>query len=136
MDPVTVAIIAALSAGATSGVTDAAKKTIVDGYEGLKGLLKKKFGSNSGVADAIDKLQATPDSPGRRETLAKELKAINAAAEPELLCAAQSLLELIKAMPQGERHIQVAHGTGIAQADRQSTATVNIYGSPDKKTEH
>jgi hypothetical protein len=135
MDPVTVAIIAALSAGAKSGVTDAAKKAIVDGYEGLKALLKKKFGSNSDVADAIDKLQAKPDSPGRRETVAEELKAANADAQPELLCAAESLLELIKALPQGEQHIQVAHGTGIAQADRGSTATVKIFGLPSKKND-
>ena len=136
MDPVTLAIIAGLSAGATSGVSDAAKKAVVDGYEGLKALIKKKFGSNSDVADAIEKLQAKPDSSGRRETLAEELKAVDAGVEPEVLAAARTLLELIKALPQGEQHLQVARGRGIAQADRESTATVNIYGSPDKKTEH
>ena len=39
MDPVSVAIISALSAGATGAATDVAKKAIVDGYEGLKALL-------------------------------------------------------------------------------------------------
>jgi len=135
MDPVTIAIIAALSAGAASGVTDVAKKAIVDGYEGLKALLKKKFGSNSDAADALDKLEAKPDSAGRRETLAEELKAVNASSEPELLGAAQALLELIKALPQGEQHIQVAQGTGIAQADRGGAATVKIFRSPSKTTD-
>src|SRR5437763_585877 len=102
MDPITLAIVAALSAGAASGATDVAKKAIVDGYEVLKTLLKKKFGDNSDATDAINKLQAKPDSPARRETLAEELKAVNAAADPELLHAAQSLLELVKALPQGE----------------------------------
>jgi hypothetical protein len=128
MDPVTVAIIAAISAGSTSGVADATKKAIVDGYEGLKALLKKKFGTNSDAAEAIEKLQANPESPGRRETLAEELKMVNAAGEPELLNAAQALLKLIKDLPQGEQHIQVAYGTSIAQADRGSTATVNMFG--------
>jgi hypothetical protein len=135
MDPVTLAIIAALSAGITSGLTNVAKKALVDGYEGLKGLIKKKFGSTSDPAEAIEKLQAKPDSPGRRATLVEDLKAVNAAADPELLSAAHSLLELIKALPQGEQHIQVAQGTGIAQADRGGRASVRIFGSPSKKTD-
>jgi hypothetical protein len=127
MDPVTAAIIAALSAGAASGATDVAKKAVVEGYEGLKALLKKKFGSNSDAADAIEKLQAKPDSQGRRETLTEELGAVNAAGDPELLRAAQSLLELVKALPQGEKYVQqVAHGIGIAQASGGSTASVSV----------
>jgi hypothetical protein len=134
MDPVTAAIIAALSAGAASGATDVAKKAVVEGYEGLKALLKKKFGSNSDAADALEKLQAKPDSQGRRETLAEELRAANATGDPELARSAQSLLELVKALPQGEKYIQqVAHGTGIAQASGGSTASVNMSGWPGTK---
>ena len=44
MDPVTTAIVVALAAGATSGVTEAGRKAIADAYEALKTLLKKKFG--------------------------------------------------------------------------------------------
>jgi hypothetical protein len=39
-------------------------------------------------------------------------------------------MELIKSLPQGEKHAQFAQGTGIAQADRGSTATVNFYRDP------
>lgn len=38
---------------------------------------------------------------GAASGVAEELKATNASADPELLGAAQSLLELIKALPQG-----------------------------------
>ena len=133
MEPVTTAIIAALIAGAASGVTEAAKKAISDGYSGLKALISKKFGSNSGVSDAVAQLEATPDSPKRQQTLAEELKTTNASADPELLSAAQSLLDLIKTLPQGEQHIQKAVGTGIAQADRGSTASVSFAAPPSKK---
>lgn len=126
MDSVTQAIIAALSAGIAGGLTDNAKKAIVDGYEGLKSMVKKKFGSNNEISEAIEKLQAKPESPGRRATLAEEIKTSNAAADNGLLAAAQSLLELIKALPNPELHMQVAQGTGIAQADRGSSATVTI----------
>jgi Het-E N-terminal domain len=136
MDPITTAIVAAITAGAATGATDVAKKTIVDGYEALKALVKKKFGGNSEVADAIEKLQTKPDSAGRRETLAEEVKASKAAEEPDLLAAARLLLESIKGMPNGEQHIQqVAQGTGIAQASGGSSATVNMYGSPGKKND-
>jgi len=133
MDPITTSIIAAVAGGAASGVTDTAKKAIVDGYEGLKALLKKKFGNKSDVIEAIDKLEAKPESQGRRTTLAEELNETNAAADPELSSAAAGLLELIKAMPQGEKHIQTAVGSGIAQADHGGTASVKIFGAPSEK---
>jgi hypothetical protein len=133
MEPITAAIIAALTAGAASGLTEAAKKVISDGYSGLKALINKKFGAKSDVTDAMEKLQAKPESPGRQQTLAEELKATNATADPELLGAAQSLLELIKAVPQGEQHIQNAVGTGIAQADRGSRASVSFAAPPPKR---
>ena len=124
MEPITAAIIAALTAGAASGLTEATKKAINDGYSGLKALISKKLAGKGDIIDAIGKLEAKPESPGRQQTLDEELKAANASADPELSAAAQSLLELIKAMPHGEQHIQNAVGTGIAQADRGSTASV------------
>lgn len=98
MEPITAAIIAALTAGAASDLTEAAKKAISDGYSGLKALINEKFVGKDDVTDAVEKLEAQPESPGRQQTLAEELKAANAAADPELLGAAHSLLELIKAM--------------------------------------
>jgi hypothetical protein len=74
---VTNAIIAALSAGAVAGTTDTAKSAIADGYQGLKSLIKKKFGDHSGVAKAIDNLEEKPDSGGRRQTVLEELQAVN-----------------------------------------------------------
>jgi hypothetical protein len=129
---VTNAIVAALSAGAVARATDTAKSAIADGYQGLKSLIKKKFGAHSEASEAIDKLEAKPDSEGKKQVLAEELNAVNSTSDPELVSAAQSLLALIKALPQGEKHIQVAHGTGIAQADRGSTATVTMHAPPRK----
>jgi hypothetical protein len=117
----------------TSGVSDITKKAIVDGYNGLKALVTKKFGTNNEATTAIEKLEAKPDSAGRQQTLAEELQASGASADPELLTAAQSLLELIKNLPTGEQHIQHAVGTGIAQADRGSTASVTFGATMTKK---
>ena len=128
------AITAALTAGAVTGATDTAKKAIADSYEGLKSLIKAKLGAHSEAAEAIDKLEAKPASVARRETLSEELSDADAASDPELASAAQSLLELIRALPQGEKHIQFAQGTGIAQADRGGIAKV-IMHSPTAKND-
>jgi hypothetical protein len=133
MDPITAAIIAALSTGASSGVTEVANKAISVGYSGLKALISKKFGNKNDVTDAIEKLEAKPESLGRQKTLAEDLREANASTDLELMSAARSLLELIQALPQGDQHIQNAAGTGIAQADRGSRASVSLGAPPPKE---
>jgi len=85
---VTNAIIAAISAGAVAGAKHTAKSAIADAYEGLKSLVKKKFGPDSEVAEAIDKLEAKPESYGKKQVLAEELKAVDSGFDPELVPAA------------------------------------------------
>jgi len=126
MDPITTAIVAALTAGAVAGVTEVGKKAIAEGYEALKAALKKKFGAESDLVQAVDQLEKKPDSTGRTQTLQEEVAAAKAEQDPELVQAAQALLEQIKAQPGGEQHIQTAIGSYIAQADRGGTATVSV----------
>lgn len=132
MDPITTAVIAAVSAGASSEVT---KKTIAESYDGLKALLTKKFGSDSDVAEAVDRLEKKPDAAGRRQTVGDELQAVNAGTDPELLAAAQALLDQIKAIPGAKLNVQIARGTGIAQAGDGSNASVTFDGPPPAKDE-
>lgn len=47
MDLITTAIVAALSAGAVSGLTEVSKTAVTDAYQTLKDLLAKKFGAHS-----------------------------------------------------------------------------------------
>lgn len=127
MDPITTSIAAALALGATSGIADATKKAVSDGYESVKALIKGKFGHERDVIEAIDKLQNNPQSKARQEVLAEEIAKTTVAKDSELLAAANILLKALRSFPQGDQHIQqIAHGIGIAQASRKSTATVNI----------
>ncbi|MGF6408868.1 hypothetical protein [Paraburkholderia sp. MM5482-R1] len=126
MDPITTAVIAAVSAGASSEIT---KKAIAESYDGLKALLKKKFGSDSDVADAVDKLEKKPDAAGRRQTVEDELVEVNAGDDPDLLAAAQALLDQIKATSGYKHNVQFAHGTGIAQASDGGSASVTFHDS-------
>jgi hypothetical protein len=131
-DAVANAIVAALSAGAVGGATEAGKKAVADAYDSLKSLILKRFGSGSEAAVAIEKLEAKPESEGRRATLGEELQSVDAASDPELVSAAQALLALVRALPQSESNVQIAQGTGIAQASHQSTATVTFSTEPKK----
>jgi hypothetical protein len=126
MDPFSAAIIAALTAGALSGLTDVGRKLIADAYTGLKSLLIKKFGDQSALVQSVTNLEAKPESPNRQGVLLEEVQAAKVDQDPDLLQAAQSLLEQIKAQPGGEQHIQNAIGSYIVQADHGSTATLNV----------
>jgi hypothetical protein len=127
MDPITTAIAGALTLGVTTGIADATKIAVSDGYESVKALMKRNFGHERHVIEAINKLQDNPQSKARQEVLAEEIAKTTAAKDSEMLAAANGLLEIIRALPQGDQHIQqIAHGVGIAQASNKSTATVNM----------
>jgi hypothetical protein len=128
------AIVAALAAGAASGATDAAKKAVVDSYTGLKSLIAKKFGHDSPAASVIKTLEVIPDSGDVKKALGKQLESVKADSDPELAKAAQDLLELIRALPQGEQHIQSVIGSHNVVTGRDSTVAVT-YNAPVKKDE-
>ncbi len=132
MDPITTAIVAALSAGAISGLTETSKTAITDAYARLKTLLTKKFGGESDVVHAVNEVEAKPDSAGRKATLQEEIAAVKADQDQEVLHAAQALLQLLQASPEGGQHVQTATGSYIAQADRGSSASVNIGREPER----
>ena len=134
MDPITTAIVAALTTAVAKGTGAVGERVLPDAYTALKAALRRKFGEQSDVAKAVDGVEARPDSAGRKQTLAEEMaklrrriaSAFKADQDPDLLKAAQALLEQLVAQPGGERHIQEAIGSYIAQADRASTASVNV----------
>jgi hypothetical protein len=97
MDPITAAIVAALGAGALSGLTETTKAALIDAYHGFKNLLVKKFGASSHVLQAVDHLEAKPDSADRREALQGEIIAAKAEQDEELVMAAQRLFALLPA---------------------------------------
>ncbi len=126
MDPITMAIVAALTAGATSGLTEAAKAMIIDAYQGLKNLITKKIGDKSNVITSIEELETKPQSVGRQQTLNEEIVDTAIAQDQDILQAAHSLLSLIKAEPGGEHHVQQVTGNYNAVVQGSGNATVNV----------
>ena len=123
MDPLTLAIVSAI----TAGLAKTGETLVSDAYQALKDLLKRKLGADNKVVEAAVKLEEDPESAGWRESLAKEIGKAGADGDAELVAAARALLDRIKDMPGGEQNIQTIVGDYNAQADRGGTATVNVY---------
>jgi hypothetical protein len=133
MDPVTTSITAALAAGVAGGGPELVKKAISDAYEGIKSLLKEKFGHGSEVVNAVKNLEAKPDSEGRKGTLQEEIVAAKADRDPDLLKAAQSLLDQLKTQPEGTQVVQTAIGSNrVYQAAGGST--INVGNNQPKES--
>ena len=98
MDPITTAIVAAL-------VSDLTKTAIKNSYNALKNALKKKFGSESDLVEAVNGLEKKPDSEGRKATLQEEVENAKVNDDPEIIQLAQDLLAQLKEQPGGQQVI-------------------------------
>ena len=115
MDPITTAILAAIAVVSNNAIKDS--------YSALKALLKKKFGEESDLIEAVNKLETKPESEGRKATLQEEIEAVKANDDPEIVKLAQNLIEELKEHPEGQQvitqnisHVKYAatSGTGTA----------------------
>jgi hypothetical protein len=95
MDPITLAIVAA----GTAGITKIGEQTIIDAYSGLKELIKRKFGAGSEVVKAAEAVEAKPSSNGRAVTLGEEVESARVQDDLEIVEAANALLAKLKEVP-------------------------------------
>jgi hypothetical protein len=105
MDLVSTAIITAVMAGVASGTTEIGKQAIVDAYNGLKSLLIRKFGADSEVVESVAHLEKKPGASAREADVVDGTKAVNADKDPEVLAAAQMLLDALKETSEGQQAI-------------------------------
>lgn len=104
MDPITTAILTALVAGVTAGATEVGQNAVIEAYNGLKSIIKRKFGAQSDLSQSIDNLESKPDSAGRQATLQEEVAATKADQDDEILAAVKALEE--KLLAEGDVRIQ------------------------------
>lgn len=118
MDPIFVALLAAVAKLAEPAVRDA--------YDGLKNLITKKLGARHAVPKAIQELEEKPESVGRQQTLKEEVAASQLDGDKEIVSAASALIEQLKKLPGGQQVVQ-QNVTG----DRNifsGTGNVNVSG--------
>ena len=97
MDPVTGAIVAAL----TAGIVELGKGMFTDAYKALKTALKRKCGAESAAVKAVESVEEKPTSEARQAVLAEEVAEAGLAQDPELTQLAQALLEALQSHPAG-----------------------------------
>lgn len=142
MDPITSAIVAALSAGVAKMAgqvsVEAGKLVVKDAYEGLKSAIRKKFGPDSPVDKAIKVLEQEPDFKPHQDVLAGRIAQAEAASHNDLLKLVQTLTKALEQTSQGRAaltkyqiHIQDSQ-VGVV-GDKASIEAGLHFGSPPKK---
>jgi hypothetical protein len=128
MEPLTL-IVTALTTGAALGLHATANQVVQDAYAGLKRLLVDRYGSQADVADAVERVEAKPESEGRKLTLTEELEATGAPEDAEVLDRAQTLLK--QADPEGAqagRYEVTASDHSVAVGGSVGRDVINIHG--------
>jgi hypothetical protein len=92
MEPITAAILAALPALAT----DTVKSTVKDAYEGLKAVIRRKWGDAGPITKAINSLEEDPNSKAQAAVLEEKILATKAAEDAEVVQALHQLVEQLK----------------------------------------
>lgn len=101
MDPVTTALIAAVS----SGLKAVADEAVLDVYKSIKSAIKKKLG----ISKAIAELEANPNSKERQQALAENLAAKDADKDPEILRLANKLIQALQETEAGRKAVSKYH---------------------------
>lgn len=93
MDPISLAI--------TTALANLSQTVIRDAYQALKAALQKKYGLNSEVMEAVDKLEEKPESQARQAMLQEEVAGSGAAQDPGLLQMANALISQFRELSGG-----------------------------------
>ncbi|MEV5498393.1 hypothetical protein AB0M50_23635 [Nonomuraea fuscirosea] len=114
-------IVAALTAGASAGVTASASTAVQDAYAGLRDAVRRRLaGDQDALAELDQDAQDRPDGP---ERLTAALEAAGADRDPEILQAARDLLALVRAPHAGPRPTVVLHEAKGVQIGDGNTQT-------------
>jgi hypothetical protein len=128
MDPITL-IVAALAAGAAAGVQGTAASAVRDAYAGLKALVKKRFAGRPDAELILARHERAPQT--WQAPLAAELTEARADRDPDLVAAAQALMDLVeRAGSRTENYNVDAHGSQGAQIGGHGNISQgNVYNS-------
>jgi hypothetical protein len=135
MDPITATILAVLPAVAS----EMAKSSVKDAYEGLKAVIRRKWGDTSPISKAISAIEEDPKSRAQSAVLEEKVSAVKATEDAEVAQALRQLVEQMKAHGIGGEavaRIQFNMSGGVVQGVA-GAGTVQIgsidFGAPPKQ---
>jgi hypothetical protein len=134
MDPITTAILAAVS----PALTDVAKSGIKDAYEALKAVIRRKWGDTAPISKAISAIEEDPNSKAQAAVLEEKVGAVKATDDAEVAQALQQLVEQMKTHGVGgeavaKMQINISGGVvqGVVGAENVTVGSLN-FGTPPK----
>ena len=92
MDPITAAILAVLPALAS----DVVKAGVKDAYEGLKAVIRRKWGETAPISKAITAIEEDPKSKAQAAVLEEKVGSVKATGDAEVAQALHQLVEQMK----------------------------------------
>jgi RIP homotypic interaction motif len=125
MDPITL-IVTALAAGVASALQDDAKGTVKTALARLRTLARHRLAGRPSGEFVLEQHEQTPDV--YEKPLEHELKESGAATDPELIGAAQELMNLLDApgAAVGKYVVSIQNSVGVQVGDHNSQ--VNHFG--------
>ena len=135
MDPITAAILAVLPALAS----DVVKSGVKDAYEGLKAVIRRKWGDDAPISKAIAAVEGDPKSKAQAAVLEEKVGAVKATDDAEVAQALHRLIEQMKTHGIGGEAVariqfNMSGGVvqGIAGAENVQIGSMTFGAPPDK----
>jgi len=114
-------VVAALAAGGVAGVKDTASAAVKDGYAGLLGVVRRRFGHQK--ADELEAISVD------ERLLADALAGVQISPDDELVTVAQAVLAQLDPIgTQTGKYIVDARGAQGVQIGDHNTMTLHIDG--------
>jgi hypothetical protein len=111
VDPITAAIVAALSAGAAAAGKEVVTQATKEAYGALKSWIKSHYSNVS-----VDQLEQQPSSKARQDVVAEDLDRTGATKDTELITLAKTLTDQLRSQAPQLQSIGVDLGQ-LNQAD-------------------
>jgi Het-E N-terminal domain len=92
MDPITTSILAALGVMGSEVI----KSGVKDAYDGLKGVIHRKWGADAPISKAISALEEDPQSKAQAGVLEEKVGQVKATDDLEVVQALYKLVEQMK----------------------------------------
>src|SRR5215470_13086147 len=134
MDPITTAILAVLPALAS----DVVQSGVKDAYEGLKAVIRRKWGDTAPISKAITAIEEDPTSKAQAAVLEEKIGAVKATEDAEVAQALRQLVEQMKTHGVGGEAVakiqfNMSGGVvqGVAGAENVQIGSMS-FGAPPK----
>ena len=134
MDPITAAILAVLPALAS----DVVKTGVKDAYDGLKAVIRRKWGDNAPISKAITAIEEDPKSKAQAAVLEEKVGSVKATEDIEVARALHQLVEQMKTHAIGGEAVAGIQFTMSGGTIQGVVASTNVqigsmtFGAPPK----